>query len=224
MNVMLTLWRLRRHSCLSSCLFLAALGGLPAVSQTSPPIQCQPLPTPGNSDSSIAAAARAGKSQKTTRAKKVVTDDDIEAMAGPIPRLRMTGPENPDEVIAAIMKFKATHSPEQTENVVRDWYEGYDEILAATIQGNREMSSLRNANTSNGNDLCQESGDYQECQYRRMADSRGLRSDQAEMISNTALMMRIQDSFLKVRMGLEQNNLHYSWFKIRINSVTDTYQ
>ena len=194
------------------------------MSQAPTPIQCQPLPTTGSSDSSIAAAARAGKSQKTTRAKKVFTDDDIDAMAGPIPRLRMTGPENSDEVIAAIVKFKGTHSPEQTENVVRDWYEGYDEILAATIQGNREMSSLRNANTSNGNDLCQESDDYQECQYRRMADMRGLRSDQAEMISNSALMTRIQNSFSKVRMGLEQNNLHYSWFKIRVNGVTDMYQ
>ena len=142
----------------------------------------------------------------------------MEANAGPLPRMKMDGPENGDEIVAAITKYKETHTPEQTEQAIRTWYDRYDEMLVATIQENRDMQTIGSVNMSNGNELCQQSQDWEHCQSRQMADQRGSRTDQTQMIKNSALMMRIQRVFQKVRGALMMNNLHYSWFRIQSNS------
>jgi len=182
-----------------------------------------PPQDPTDTGSPLAAAARSAKAQKATHAKKVFTDEDMEATAGPLPRLKMDGAENADEVAAAISKYKTTHTPEQTEQAVRIWYDRYDEMLAAAIQENQDMTSLRNANVSNGYELCQQSQDYQQCQNRQMAEQRGARSDQLEMAKNNALIVRVQHSFMKVRNGLQMNGLHYDWFKIRTTNNIDQF-
>ncbi len=178
-----------------------------------------PPPAQGSATASpLAAAASNAKAQKTGRAKKIFTDDDMEANAGPLPRMKMDGPENGDEIVAAITKYKETHTPEQTEQAIRTWYDRYDEMLVATIQENRDMQTIGSVNMSNGNELCQQSQDWEHCQSRQMADQRGSRTDQTQMIKNSALMMRIQRVFQKVRGALMMNNLHYSWFRIQSNS------
>jgi hypothetical protein len=177
----------------------------------------------GDSDNSLAGAARSAKAQKAAKAKKVFTDEDMEATAGPLPRLKMEGAENADEVVAAISKYKLTHTAEQTEEAVHIWYDRYDQMLAAAIQQNQDVQTLRNANVSNGYQLCQESQDYRQCQSRQMAEQRGAQSDQQEIIKNNNLSVRIQHSFMKVRNGLQMNNLHYTWFKIRTTNNIDQF-
>ena len=184
--------------------------------QQDPPAAADPAP-------SLAAAARDSKAQKSVHAKKVFTDEDMEATAGPIPRLKMDGAENADEVVAAISRYKTDHTPEETEKAVRIWYERYDEMLAAAIQDNQDMMVLRNANSSNGYDLCAEGGDYEKCRNRQMADARGARGDQNQMSKNSQLEVRIQHAFMKVRNGLQMNNLHYTWFKIRTTNNIDVF-
>lgn len=172
---------------------------------------------------SLADVVRNSKAQNANHAKKVLTDEDMEATTGPLPRLKMEGAENADEVVAAIASYKLSHSPEETEKAVRIWYERYDEMLAAAIQENLDLKTLRDQNLNNGYELCQESQNYQECQSRRMAEMRGARHDQAEMAQNNNLTVRIQHSFSKVRNGLQMNNLHYDWFKIRTTNNIDQY-
>jgi hypothetical protein len=174
-------------------------------------------------DNSIAAAAREAKAQKAAHAKKVFTDEDMEAAAGPLPKLRMEGAENGDEVVAAIAKYKLSHTPEQTEQAVRIWYDRYDEMLAGAIQENLDIRTLREANQSNGYELCQQSQDYQKCQSRQMAEMRGARNDQQQATKNGQLEVRIQHVFGKVRAGLMQNNLRYDWFKIRTTNGIDVF-
>ena len=196
---------------------------LPAAAQND---SCSAQPAPAASDepaASLAAAARDSKAQKSVHAKKVFTDEDMEATAGPLPRLKMDGAENADEVVTAISHYKATHTPEETEKAVRIWYDRYDEMLAAAIQDNQEMMVLRNANSSNGYELCQESGDYEKCRNRQMAEQRGARSDQVQMSKNSQLEVRIQHAFMKVRNGLQMNNLRYEWFKIRTTNNIDVF-
>jgi hypothetical protein len=179
--------------------------------------------TPADSGSPLAAAATSAKLQKTAHAKKVFTDEDMEATAGPLPRLRMEGAENADDVVAAIAKYKTTHTPEQTEEAVRIWYDRYDQMLAAAIQENLDMKTLRDANVSNGYELCQQSQDYRQCQNRQMAEQRGAQNDQIQQAKNSNLTVRIQHSFMKVRNGLQINNLHYTWFKIRTTNNIDQF-
>jgi len=147
----------------------------------------------------------------------------MEAVAGPLPRLKMSGAENSDEVIAAVKAYKSNHTPEQTEQAVHIWYDRYDEMLAAAIQENLDIAALRNANFSNGYLLCQESQDYQQCQNRQMAEQRGARSDQMQMTQNTNLIVRLQHVFAKVRNELMVNNLRYEWFKIRTANNIDQF-
>jgi hypothetical protein len=208
---------LSRQRCLLSALVLLAFAALISAQNAAPPQE------PADTGSPLAAAARSAKAQKATHVKKVFTDEDMEAIAGPLPRLKMDGAENADEVVAAISKYKVTHTPEQTEQAVRIWYDRYDEMLAAAIQENQDMTSLRNANVSNGYELCQQSQDYQQCQNRQMAEQRGARSDQLEMAKNNVLIVRVQHSFMKVRNGLQMNNLRYDWFKIRTTNNIDQY-
>jgi hypothetical protein len=171
---------------------------------------------------SLAAAARRSKAQKS-RAKKVVTEDDLEAASGPLPHMKMEGPENADDIIAAITKYKQTHTPEQTEEAVRAWYDRYDDELAAAIQDNLDIQSLREANASNGYELCQQSHDYQKCENRRIAEGVVARQDQSTIRRNTGDVTRIQHSFMKVRNGLMQMGLRYDWFKVRTTNNTDRF-
>ena len=201
--------------------FLVFVFTLTSFAQNAP---SQPASAPtGQQPTSLADVVRNSKTKNANHAKKVLTDEDMEASAGPLPRLRMDGAENADEVVTAITSYKLNHTPEETEKAVRIWYDRYDEMLAAAIQENLDLKSLRDQNLNNGYELCQESQDYQQCQSRRMAEMRGARHDQTEMAQNSNLMVRIQHSFSKVRNGLQMNNMHYDWFKIRTTNNIDQF-
>ncbi len=191
--------------------------------------QNEPAQTPESSDSSceqgdsLAAAARCSKARKGARSKKVVTDEDIEAHFGPFPRLKMNEAENGEEVVAAIAKYKETHTPQETEDAIRGWYEDYDEELAAAITDNQDLQALREANVTNGYDLCQEGRDYQKCERRRIAEIHGARHDQVEIRHNTEWITRIQHSLMNIRSRLFQMGLRYEWFKIRTTNNIDRF-
>ena len=224
---MLTLSSLKLRFCLL-ILFCFAIHAIDASGQNSgsnsnPNPQTQSTSPSSDAAPSLADAVRGSKAQKSGHAKKVFTDEDMEATAGPLPRLKMDGAENADDVVKAIAVYKTTHTPDQTEQAVHLWYDRYDEMLAAAIQDNQDTMVLRNANSSNGYELCQESGDYQQCRNRQMAEQRGARSDQAQMMKNNQLEVRIQHAFMKVRNGLNVNNLRYDWFKIRTTNGIDQF-
>ena len=189
------------------------------------PVSCQAPYEQGQSSTgeSVAAAARSSKNQKTTHAKKVFSDEDMETWSGPLPRLKMEGTENADEIIAAITAYRENHTAGQTEGVVRLWYERYDEILAAAIQNNIQTRVLRDANTSNGYELCMESQDYQQCHNRQMAEQRGARNDQIQIAKNLNVESRIQQAFMRIRNALIMKNLRYDWFKVRTTNGVDKF-
>jgi hypothetical protein len=204
------------------CVFLLLV--FEAAAQNAP-VSCQTHyeQGPSSADESVAAAARNSKSKKETHAKKVFGDEDMEAWSGPLPRLKMEGTENADEIITAITAYRANHTAEQTERVVHLWYERYDEVLAAAIQNNIETRVLRDANTSNGYELCMESRDYQQCHDRQMAEQRGARNDQVQIAKNLNVESRIQQSFMRIRNALMTNNLRYAWFKVRTTNGVDKF-
>lgn len=147
----------------------------------------------------------------------------MDAIANALPPLRMDGPENGDEIIAAIAQYKASHTPEETEAAVRGWFERYDEDLAAAIKQTQTVNSLREENFSNGNEICRESGDYWACENRRRAEYIGQRHDQYTISKNMVLEARVQHVFMRVRAGIMRCGLRYEWFKIRTTNGIDTY-
>jgi len=181
-----------------------------------------------DSGDSLAAAAAQAKAQKG-RAKKVVTDENIEAGIGPLPRLKENEAENGEEVIAAIAAYKANHTADDTEQVVRRWYEEYDEELKDAINANLEIRNTRAANLKNGYDLCQDPQqyrdyeDYQRCQERWMAENRGARNDQVAIARNSQWIVRLQHSMTNIRNGLFMMGLRYDWFKVRTTNGIDRF-
>src|SRR5215469_13451706 len=97
---------LSRLSHFSVLVLVTAAANPNGLAQTS----AQPQQTPQTSTdttTSLADVVRNSKAQKNAHAKKVLTDEDMEISAGPLPRLRMDGAENAGEVIAAITAYKA---------------------------------------------------------------------------------------------------------------------
>ena len=202
------------------CILLLTLAA--AAQNTSGSCQAQDEQKPSHTTDSVAAAARSSKNPKA-HAKKVFSDEDMEIWSGPLPRLKMEGTENSDEIIAAINTYRGKHTAEETERAVRVWYERYDEILAAAIQNNIETRVLREANTSNGYELCMESRDYQQCNNRQMAEQHGARNDQLQIAKNFNVESRIQQAFMRIRNALMMSNLRYDWFKVRTTNGVDKF-
>src|SRR5882724_4945604 len=151
---------------------VSAAGG-----QSTPPSSLAAPPQTPSSDKPIAAAVRDSKTQKNPHAKKVFTDDDMDATSNPLPRLKMDGIDNTDQIIAEIGSYRRTHTPEETEQVLHDWFDEYDSQLRAPIEDTQSRSTLMQENQRNGYELCQQGGDYEKCAKRQMAEAVGARND-----------------------------------------------
>lgn len=200
-----------------------ALAVVSAGGQSSPPSTLTAPPQMSGSDKPVAAAVRDSKAQKNPHAKKVFTDDDMDAATSPLPRLKMDGIDNTDQIIAEIGNYRRTHTPEETEQVLHDWYDEYDSQLRAAIENNQSRWTLMQENQRNGYELCQQGGDYEKCARRQMAEAVGARNDQTTMARNNALIHRLQQAFMKIRNSQFPFNQHYAWFKIRTTNNIDSY-
>jgi hypothetical protein len=170
----------------------------------------QPAPT-----QSLAEIAKQAQKNKSAHAKKLITEDELDAMKGPIPRISMEGADNADEIVAAIGAYQAKHTKEETEQVVHDWYDNYDTMLGTAIHDSLESKDRRDSTLFTGFQLCQQSDDYQKCELKRQAEMRGARHDQLVMRDDGMVMGRIQQCFMKIRNGITQYGLAYPWFKVR---------
>jgi len=196
--------------------------GAGAMAHSSPSSAVSTQPQTSASDQSVAGAVRDSRAQKAAHAKKVFTDEDMDAATGPLPKLKMDGIDNTDQIISEVGNYKKTHTPEQTEQVVHDWYDEYDNQLAAAIRDNLDRQTLMQENQANGYDLCRQGGDYEKCANRQMSEAVAARNDQSTMARNNALIHRLQNAFSKIRSGMFQYNLRYSWFKIRTTNNIDS--
>jgi hypothetical protein len=185
------------------CLWISVLCLLPGLAVTQ------------DSGQSIADVARAAHTQKTTKAAKVFTDDDNGFRKSPLPQLSLDGDDNCEDVLDAILKYKEAHTPEEVEKAVHDWYDENDALLANAIHDSLESKSLRQSNITNGYEMCQAGGDYEQCEKRRRAEARGARLDAMRVQEDGVRIGRIQQDFIKIRNGLQKNQLRYSWFKVR---------
>jgi hypothetical protein len=210
-------------SLLRQALLLTLLTAACMAQQPTPVAPPVPEPTGTGSEQPLGTVVRTSKQQAGSKAKRVITEDDMDAAANILPKIRMDDAENSDEIITAIGRYKASHTPEETEEVVQAWYGRYDEDLAAAIRQNVTVTTLREENFSNENEMCREGGDYQACEKRRRAEYIGVRHDQTTIRKNIVMEMRIQHVFMKVRSGITRYNLRYEWFKIRTANGIDTF-
>lgn len=176
-----------------------------------------------SSGRSLAEIAKDSQKQKTAHAKKLITTEDIDAKHGPLPRLSLGDEDNADEIVQAIGDFHSKHTNEETEQVVHDWYDEYDTMLAAVARENTKITQLRAESSYNGYWGCQDSPSYETCVWRHRAEMRGSHDDEEEKRGNFFVVGRIQQSFMKIRTGIMRYNLQYPWFKIRNGNGIGSY-
>jgi len=104
----------------------------------------------------LADVAKDAKQIKAAHAKKPVTDEDIESKKRPLPGLNMEDTDDSSENIEAIGKFKEQLNERETEQAIHNWYDEYDEMLAAAVRESLEMRDQRESTSYHGDKLCQQ--------------------------------------------------------------------
>jgi hypothetical protein len=154
-------------------------------------------------EKSLGEVAREAKKSPTPKAKIVVTDDSntLKSHPNPIPAIFKDGLDNSDDILAAILDYKAKHNEDETAAAVKAWYDENDSRLKDAIVENARIESAVRPPYSTPEQ-------YKAIVAERLHDLQ-LRRE------NGLLMARIQNTFIKVRNGLIAHGMKYPWFKIR---------
>ena len=179
-------------------------------------------PNQPSQQKSLAEIAKESKKVPPKHAKKRFTDDDLDAERL-FPKLNLDGDDNSDDIITAIGDYKSKHTPEETEQAVHDWYSQYDSVLAASVQQNTHTQQERSSTNYHDYWNCQDYPNYENCILRRRQDMLDQHDAQVRIGANFAAIGRIQQDFMKIRMGILSYNLRYSWFKVRNANGVSSY-
>jgi len=173
----------------------------------------------GDSDS-LADAARSAHAP-AAKSKKVITDESLNFDRGPLPDMNIDGVDNSDDIVKAISKYKQDHTPEETEQAVRGWYDRYDMMFQKALDENNAIHSRSQDRLNHPPTLVY--GGEEEVPYRRLDEIRRDQQlsdlqNQRKVQRNGLLEARIQQTFQKVRTGIGAFGLHYDWMKIRFGN------
>jgi hypothetical protein len=163
---------------------------------------------------SLADAAKKARDGKA-KSKVVINEENFVSNRGPLPDLNLDGLDNSDDVFKAIDKYRLTHSKQETEQVVHDWYDRYDAMLEHAIQQNFDI-------VAQAQDRATYPTRYPD-DYKRYAEQRGVEvrsaiQDERLMRKNNLLTARIQQGFQKIRNSLWGMGVRYDWMKIRFGN------
>src|SRR5262249_39495368 len=116
------------------------------------------------------------------------------------------------EIVKAIGEFRKTHTRAQTEQLVHDWYNKHDSLLARATSENQRISdreSARQKVNAYGYD------NYRQAQANYESDVRAGREDYQRIRENAMLAGKIQQSLSKVWNQLRSQGMDFDWFKLR---------
>lgn len=161
---------------------------------------------------SLADAARKTREAKAKAAPaKVITDENLNGERGPLPALEFEGLSNVDAIVKAIIDYRLSHKPAETEQVVRDWYRHYDDILQRLTAQNTAIRSRQEDDRIQPREY---PDDYKKYQEQRLAEIRGAQQDQKLLRENGMTMNPIQNAFYKIKNDLQfKYRLNYDWLK-----------
>jgi hypothetical protein len=186
---------------------VACFASLPSIGQTGS----------GTDSAPLGDIAKKNKAATAAKAKVVVNDDNLHSQRGPIPAISLEGVDNSDEIAHAIREFRKTHTPAETEEAIRHWYDEFDGMLADTLDDNSRLIKRkedRALNEATGSYYGQD-GDYNRAMQRRNSAILEDRSDFRQQRKDGLMVGKIQQTFIKVRNDLQIIGLRYEWFKVR---------
>jgi hypothetical protein len=162
---------------------------------------------------SLADAAKK-KGDGKPKSKVVITEENLPAH-GPLPSMNLEGVDNSDEVLKSIDQYRQTHTTAEIEQIVRDWYDEYYTLFVKAFTDSEEIKSRAQDRSYTPRRYSDDAGKYQE---QRLAEVHSAVQDQRLVTKNNLLMARIQQSFQKVRNGLQARSIKYDWMKIRFGN------
>jgi hypothetical protein len=162
-----------------------------------------------------------------SKAKHVFSDDDVPVRNSPIPAIALQGVENIEDVLNAIHEFRATHDAAETERVVHAWFDEQTEVLSGAIDANSKLAQHNQLRMESAQDRAPVvyDGDYSKLQQSQMTERWSQRVDARSNRDNMQTIMRIQQTFARVRIDaiLNRGKTPYDWFKIRSANGVGTY-
>ena len=128
--------------------------------------------------------------------------------------------DNSGEIVDAIARFKATHTVQETEAAVREWYEGEDSQLAYEYNRSSERSIpawIQYGSSDNPPTT------YKQYNERMLTQARAEEVNSQTLQQNAERRANLQSRFLKVRTGARGLGLAYDWFKVRCGNSDCRY-
>ena len=174
---------------------------------------------------SLGSVARSLKGGKAAPTKRTFSNDDMEATDEPLPRLNLKIGErdNSADIVAAIMSYRQTHTPQQTEDTVHAWFDLYDRTLADAIVGLNDHQSARQENAKTMHQPCPTGEFAADCEKDRQTAVHKLINSDPILNQDNRTVGRIQDGLKGVRNGLRMKNIRYTWFLIRSSDGYGSY-
>jgi hypothetical protein len=170
---------------------------------------------------SLGDVARKTREEKDSkpRAKTVIDDEATPAkQRTAFPDITMRGLDNTDEIISAMNGYMASHTPEEFEAAVREWYETYDRMMADAIEESSMLKERHIRRIHGAVPVQDRINDYRQMEQVREAQRRADDDDGKRVETNGLMTARIQQTFGRVRSHLQMKRLKFDWFKIRFGN------
>jgi len=196
--------------------FVLLLGGIASA-------MAQTTADPPKSLAEIAEQSRKEKEKKDP-AKIVLSDETQQLRKSVIPDVFSGGIDNYDEILKAIEEYRGTHNPQETESVVRAWYEKHDAMLANAIEENRRIEQSERDRQMGYPVTDAKPRSPEEYQEMKRVAIISRRDDLKHKQENGLLMARIQQAFTRIRPVLKSKyGMNIEWMKIRCGNGNCSY-
>jgi hypothetical protein len=158
------------------------------------------------------------KASGSTAAKVRIDDDSLDSVIAkvktPIPDITLDGLDNSDEIVTAINDYKTHHTPEETETMLKDWWDRHETALIRFADDNKALSDRLQDQRYYYHDQSNYD-DYRKAQQQYLDQQKSAQLNQRSMMENGMRIGRIQQTFMKVRTGISVRcHLQYDWFKV----------
>jgi hypothetical protein len=177
---------------------------------------CAPAQTATDQPKSLAEIARDSRKEKKDPAKIILSNETEQEHKPQIPDVFSGGMDNVDEILKAIADYRCTHSLEETEAVVRIWYEKHDALLADAIEQNRRIEQRERDRQLGSAMSDSHPRTMQEFKEKQQVEMISRREDLMHKQENSLLSTRIEQAFRRTRTLMKSKySMNIEWFKIR---------
>jgi hypothetical protein len=160
--------------------------------------------------------ARQARQNKTPRSATVIDNETLERKHGPIPDVALKGPENVEEICAAVDKLRSTTPSKEFEDALHDWYDHHDAILVRIFRQQSQATRLnREAYLPQPNPY--RNDDYQKYEEARIMERLDASVERDIMADSSRAAYRIQSALSRLSNRLRAQT-QFPWFKVRYNN------